>query len=81
MTDQKNSLATLSPEQSNPYLCDPNSWEIVRDGDAVFHGQSSDKLLKQAASDCERKPTKRRVATETSDAGKPGTAGIGRDEK
>jgi hypothetical protein len=68
MTNQKNSLATLSREQSNPYLCDPNSWEIVRDGNKVFTGQSSEQLRKQADAECNRRPAKRSTATEVNDA-------------
>jgi hypothetical protein len=68
MTNQKDSLATLSCEQSNPYLCDPNSFEIIVDDDEVFHGQRSDKLQKQSDAECKRHATKRSRATETSDA-------------
>ena len=81
MTEQKNSLATLSREQSNAYLCDPNSWEIVRDDDKIFHGQRSDKLQKQANTTANRKPSKRSRATETSDAKTPHTPGMGSDKK
>lgn len=68
MKSQKDSLAILSPEQSNPYLCDPNSWEIIRDDDEIYHGQSSDKLLKQADAECGRRPSKRSTATEPGNA-------------
>ena len=73
MTTQKNELAALSPQQSNPYTAMPEDFEIIRDDDEVFHGQRSDKLQKQADAECERKPTKRSVATEASDARKPHT--------
>jgi hypothetical protein len=73
MTDQKNSLATLSPSQSDTFLCDPNSWEITRDDDETFHGQSSDKLLKEAEAECERRPSKRSVTTDASAAKAPHT--------
>lgn len=81
MTSQKNSLATLSREQSDTYLCDPNSWEIIRDDDRVFHGQRSDKLQKQADRESNRKPAKRSPATEPDDAAKPRTPGIDSEEK
>jgi hypothetical protein len=73
MTSDKNSLCDLSREQSNPFLCDPNSWEIVRDDDEIFHGQRSDKLQKESDAECKRKPAKRSLPTEASDAGKPHT--------
>jgi hypothetical protein len=65
---EKNELCEMSPEQQNPYLCDPNSFEIIRDNDEVFHGQRSDKLQKLSNAECERHATKRSRATETSDA-------------
>jgi hypothetical protein len=45
MKNQKDQLIEQTDEQANPYLCDPNSWEVVRDDDEIFHGQRSDKLL------------------------------------
>jgi len=80
MKTDKNELATLSPQQSNPYTAMPEDFEIVRDDDKVFHGQRSDKLQKQSDAVCKRRPSKRSVATEASDAGKPRT-GMGNDEE
>jgi hypothetical protein len=68
MKSQKDSLVTLSKAQANPYLCDPNLWEIIRDDDEAFHGQMSDKLLKQADAECGRRPPKRTTATEPGNA-------------
>jgi hypothetical protein len=68
MKSQKDSLATLSTNQADPYLCDPNSWEIIRDDDEIYHGQSSDKLLKQADAECGRRTSKRSTATEPGNA-------------
>jgi hypothetical protein len=77
---QKNELATLSPKQSNPYTALPEDFVIVRDGSA-FHGQESQKLQKTADAECHRTTgQKRSTATETSDAGKPRTPGMSRDE-
>lgn len=77
---QKNELATLSREQSNPYLALPEDFEILRDSDSVFHAQRSDAIQKQSDAECNRKPNKRSVATESSDAGRPKTPS-GRDEE
>ena len=73
MMSQKDSLATLSKNQANSYLAMPEDFEITRDDDEIYHGQSSDKLLKQADAECERRPSKRSVATEPGNAGKPHT--------
>lgn len=66
--NQKNELATLGPNQSNPYAAVPEDFDIIRDDDEAFHGQSSDKLLKQADAECERRPMRSSRATEPSDA-------------
>jgi hypothetical protein len=80
MKPEKNQLVEQSPVQANPYLCDPNDWEIVRDDDEVFHAQRSDELQKEADAECNRNPGKRSVATEPGDANKPRTP-AGRDEQ
>lgn len=69
MKSQKNTLATLSPQQSNPYTASPLDFEVVRDGEEHFHGQHSDKLLKQG----NKRRSKPSPATEPSDAGKSHT--------
>jgi hypothetical protein len=63
----------MSAEQKNPYLAAPEDFPITRDDDQVFTGQASDKLLKQADAECERRLTKRTPATETSAAKAPHT--------
>ena len=68
MKSQKDSLATLSKAQANPYLAAAEDFEIVRDDDEIYHGQSSDKLLKQADAECERRPSRRSTATEPGNA-------------
>ena len=82
MKTGKNELATLSPQQSNPYTAMPEDFEIIRDGDKVFHGQRSDKLQKQSETESKRKPAKHTPApaTEPGDASAPRTPGIGSDE-
>jgi hypothetical protein len=73
MKSEKDSLATLSTNQANSYLAMPGDFEITRDDDEVFHGQMSNKLLKQGDTDCERKPAKSSTATEPGNASKPRT--------
>ena len=68
MKSQKDSLATLSKNQANSYLAQPEDFEIIRDDDKIYHGQSSDKLLKLADAECERHPSKRSTATEPGNA-------------
>jgi hypothetical protein len=68
MKNEKNKLATLSRCQSNPYTAAPEDFQVIRDDDEIFHGQQNDKLQKQADAECNRRPTKRRPATEPSDA-------------
>jgi ABC-type Fe3+/spermidine/putrescine transport system ATPase subunit len=70
MKSEKDSLATLSNNQANAFLAMPEDFEITRDDDEIFHGQSSDKLLKGADAECERKPAKRSTATEPDNASK-----------
>lgn len=78
MKNQKNELATLSPQQSNPYTAMPEDFEIIRDDDEVFHGQRSDELQKQADSRGKSSlGAKRSPATETSDAGPTHSDGFG----
>jgi hypothetical protein len=73
MENQKNKLSMLSPQQSNPYTATPEDFEIIQDDDEIFHGQRSDKLQKQSDAECRRRPSKRSVATEASDARKSHT--------
>ena len=74
---EKDTLATLSQQQSNPFLAKPEDFEIVREDDEVFHGQRSDALQRESDKECNRKfsGTQGRP-TEASDAGKPKTRGI-----
>jgi hypothetical protein len=46
MKNQKNELATLSPNQSNPYAADPRQFVVIEAGESAapkmatpFHGQ------------------------------------------
>jgi len=79
MKTEKDQLVSQSKQQANPYLCDPNSWEIIRDDDKVFHGQRSDELQKQADKRS-KSPlgSKRTPATEPSDAGPAHSDGFAR---
>jgi len=90
---EKDQLVEQSPAQRNPYLCDPNSFEVGRadefaDSYVPGHGQCGrdekeyGELLKQANAPTVNKSPfgeKRSRATEASDAGKPKTDGMGRD--
>lgn len=81
MKNQKatsSSLCEMSAEQKNPYLARPEDFEVTRDDDEIFHGQSSDKLVKQTDRHGKSKfGAPRLPATETSDADKPSTDGMG----
>ena len=93
MKDQKNELATLSPQQSNPYTAMPEDFEVTRadefaDSYVPGHGQCGrdekeyGELLKQANAPTVNKSPfgeKPSRATEVSDAEKPKTNGMGRD--
>lgn len=79
MEKQKDKLATLSPQQSNPYTAMPEDFEVgCADGDVPGHGQCGknkkehDELLAPSVK-AGRTGTAPR-ATETSDARKPHTA-------
>jgi hypothetical protein len=77
MKNQKNELATLSKSQQDCYLARPEEFEITRDDEEIFHGQSSDKLVKQTDAHGKSKfGAPRLPATEASDAGKPNTDGM-----
>ena len=78
MSTQKNELATLSPKQSNPYLASPTDFEVIGEAAGAFHGQDNAKLRKGGKARPDSPPSR---ATETSDAGKPHTEGMDRDEK
>jgi hypothetical protein len=95
MKNQKNELATLSPQQSNPYTAMPEDFEVTRadefaDSYVPGHGQCGsnekeyDELLKQANAPTVNKSSfgeKRSRATETSNAGPAHSDGFGRNEK
>jgi hypothetical protein len=70
--EQKNELATLSPQQSNPYIAQASDFEITKDGSGpIFHGQRDAELLKQTQKLYGEKTGKQDRPTEASDAGKP----------
>ena len=87
MKNEKNELATLSPQQSNPYTAKPEEFEVGRadefaDSYVPGHGQCGkdekeyDGLLKQADAHGKSKLGAPRLpATETSGAGKSHTDG------
>ncbi len=80
MSTQKNELATLSPKQSNPYLASPTDFEVIGEAAGAFHGQDNAKLRKGDRGKS-RPDSAHSRPTETSDAGKPHTEGMDRDEK
>lgn len=95
MTEQKNSLATLSRNQANTYLAVPEDFEIGRADEfstdyVPGHGQCGknekeyDRLLKAADAPTVNKSSfgeKRSRATEPGNASKPRTAGMGSDDE
>lgn len=74
MKNQKNELATLSPEQRNPYLCDPRDWEVVENG-VPFHKQcgSNEREYKQLLAESEKGNIEGEVHPDVNRAGKPRT--------
>jgi hypothetical protein len=92
MKSQKNELATLSSQQSNPYTAKPEDFEVGRadefaGGYVPGHGQCGsdekeyDRLLKQTDKHGKSKfGAPRLPATEASDAAKPSTDGIDQAE-
>jgi PHD/YefM family antitoxin component YafN of YafNO toxin-antitoxin module len=68
MKSEKDSLVTLSKNQQNAYLAQPEDFEITRDEDEIYHGQSSENLLKKADAECGRRPSKRSIAMEPGNA-------------
>ncbi len=74
MKKEKDQLATLSRAQENPGLAQPLDFEIVRDDDEIFHGQTSGALIKQSEK-CRGKSAfvgKQPRPVEASDAGPSG---------
>ena len=65
MKNQKDTLATLTPQQSNPYTAQPTDFEILKDTEPVFHGQCD--ATKQAGKASRRQDR----PTEASDAKNP----------
>ena len=79
---EKDTLVPQTDEQRDTYRALPEQFEIVRDGDAVFHGQRSDEIQKASDSDCGRKFTGTAPrATSVDDAGAPHGDGMGSHEK
>jgi hypothetical protein len=76
MTKQKNELAVLSPQQSNPYAAQPSDFEITQDSGSVYHGQRNAALLKESQKLYGEKSGKQDRPTETSDAEAPDTDGF-----
>jgi len=80
MKNQKNELATLSPNQSNPYMAQASEFEIAKDGPGIFHGQRDAELLKQSQKLHGEKNSKQDRPTEASDAGPAKTDGMSREK-
>ena len=89
MRNEKNSLATLSPQQSNPYAATPEDFTVTPADEFATrytpdHGQcgKSKSEYKQliAQGNAKRNIGTPERATETSDAAKPGD-GLGRKSK
>jgi hypothetical protein len=94
MKNQKNELATLSPNQSNPYAADPRDFVVMEADESAapkmatpFHSQCGstaaeyEKLLKQGelcANASEFSDTPE-VHPDVNNAAAPKTAGIGRE--
>ncbi len=55
MKKQKNELATLSPQQSDPGRAKPEDFAIIRDDDEAFHGQRSYEIQRASDAECSRK--------------------------
>jgi hypothetical protein len=73
MKNQKNELATLSPQQSNPYTAQAADFEITQDAGPIFHGQRDAKLLKQPKKMYSEKSGQQDRPTETNNAKAPRT--------
>jgi hypothetical protein len=71
--EQKDELATLSPQRTNPYAAKPEDFEIIRDDDKVFHGQRSDSLQKECDKAMYRNFAVTHRSKEVDDANKPHT--------
>ena len=74
MKNEKDRLIDLSENQTNPYKAQGVDFEIVRDDDEIFHGQTSDALIKQSEK-CRGKSAfvgKQPRPVEASDAGPSG---------
>src|SRR5260370_3164476 len=92
MKSEKNRLVEQSPAQSNPYLCDPNSFEVGRadefaDSYVPGHGQcgANEKEYEELQKQADKRGksplgSKRTPATEASDAKAPHTDGMSREK-
>jgi hypothetical protein len=80
MDNQKNKLATLSKQQSNPFTAQASDFQITQEPGPVFHGQRDAELLKQSQKLYGEKRGKQDRPTEASDAGAPNGDGMGSGE-